>query len=292
MRLLGVGKRYGRDRVVLAGVDLELAPGELVAITGVNGSGKSTLLRILAGASRPTAGKVLGRPREVGYVPERFPTHERLSARSYLAHMGRLRGLSTSQTANSVSALLDRLDLSGGWDTPLRRLSKGNLQKVALAQALLVWPTLLVLDEPWSGLDASAHGALVDIMSEVADAGGTVVFTDQQDSVIRTNATRVHQISNGKLSLLAPDIERGCILVNGLVLDAPKDGELDVDTTLRGALSVHCDGRRFTVRVARAGADRLLLTALRHGWSVIRVDEAVEERTSPAADASTRRGAQ
>jgi ABC-type multidrug transport system ATPase subunit len=82
---------------------MDLSPNEIVAITGANGSGKSTLLRVLVGISRPTSGTVTDRPRAVGYVPERFPTDERLSARTYLAHLRRLRGLSTPQATRTVS---------------------------------------------------------------------------------------------------------------------------------------------------------------------------------------------
>lgn len=284
VRLLGVGKRYGRDHVVLADVNLELGPGELIAITGSNGSGKSTLLRMLVGASRPTTGTVTGRPREIGYVPEHFPSDERMSARSYLVHMGRLRGLAGTQAGDRASELLDRLELTDGRNTPLRRLSKGNLQKVALAQALLVRPGLLVLDEPWSGLDSSAHAILADIMSEVADAGGTVVFTDHRESVVRTNAGHVYQISNGRVGPLSPDLEHD--LVTRLVLEAPVGGMLDdASMTLPAALSVRRDNRRVTVRVAKTGADHLLLSALQRGWSVVRVDEAVTERTATSGDA-------
>jgi ABC-type multidrug transport system ATPase subunit len=289
VRLRGVGKRYGRGRPVLADVDLDLAAGEITAITGGNGSGKSTLLRILVGVTRPTAGTVTDRPKRIGYVPERFPSDERLSARSYLAHMGRLRGLSTRDAVGQAGSLMERLALAGGVDTALRRLSKGNLQKVGLAQALMVTPSLLVLDEPWSGLDSSAHGVLSEIMTGVADAGGTVVFTDHRESVVRTNATRAYRMAAGALAVV--DNADEAVLVTRVVVRSPTvDVVPQWNGPGSGVLSVRRDGDRVVVRVSRAHTDRLLMAVLRDGWSVLRVDEPVTEwRTCP--DGAVRQGA-
>jgi ABC-2 type transport system ATP-binding protein len=173
--LRNVSKQYGRGRAVLSGVDLTLPPGESVAVLGPNGSGKSTLLRIIAGVTRPSGGTIADVPAVIGYVPDRFPASDALSSLAYLTHIGRIRGLRTPARA---LALLDQLALAGGIRTPIRALSKGNAQKVALAQALLVPPDLLVLDEPWSGLDTAAHQVLAALLRDVLADGGTVVYTD------------------------------------------------------------------------------------------------------------------
>jgi len=272
MRLQGVGKRYGTGRMVLDNVDLYLAPGEVVAVTGGNGSGKSTLLRLLVGVARPTSGTISGRPREVGYVPEFFPDDDSLSALSYLVHMGRLRGLTTSDAADRASRLLDRLALSGGRRTPLRRLSNGNLQKVAIAQAVLVRPKLFVLDEAWSGLDVDAHSVLSELVEEVAGASGRVVYTDHRQTV---GATRVLQVVDGNLV----ELDTEPVLVTRLVLNPPPDTNLDepvaLPKALSGAMSTAHDGEKVFVQVKRADTDQLLMAVLADGWSVIRVDEPV-----------------
>ncbi|TDC62922.1 ATP-binding cassette domain-containing protein [Streptomyces hainanensis] len=93
MRLAGVSRRYGRRGPwVLSGVDLELRPGTLTRVDGGNGSGKSTLLRLVAGLDVPSRGRITGRPRRVGYVPERFPPALPLTAHGYLTHLGRVHG--------------------------------------------------------------------------------------------------------------------------------------------------------------------------------------------------------
>jgi ABC-type multidrug transport system ATPase subunit len=141
-------------------VDLRLEPGTVTAVVGANGSGKSTLLRVLAGVSRPTAGAVLARPPRVGYVPERLPSRLRMTSRTYLAHMARLQRLEPFRAATRIDELAERLGVQPSLDAPISILSKGNNQKVALAQALLAPVELLLLDEAWNGLDPAAAEAL------------------------------------------------------------------------------------------------------------------------------------
>ncbi|MYR58668.1 ATP-binding cassette domain-containing protein [Streptomyces sp. SID625] len=291
LRLEAVSKRYGRGHWVLRDVDVEAPAGEVVAFAGGNGSGKSTLLRIAAGLSRPTLGTVAARPPVVGYVPDRFSPGERVSAMAYLTHMGRVRGLTTSVASARAGRLLDRLALVGGGHAPLRSLSKGNAQKVALAQALLVEPGLLVLDEPWSGLDADAHGVLAEIMTEVAAAGGTVVFTDHRESVTRARATRTYTVGAGRVSPRGPEPSSAEQRpASDVVLVAGRDGRVPQDLAwerLDGVLAVARDGAGVRIRVGREATDALLFTALRHGWSVERVTGAATDgHRAPGAAAN------
>ncbi|WP_308114728.1 ABC transporter ATP-binding protein [Streptomyces sp. ISL-12] len=270
-----MSKRYRRGRPVLVDVDFRTSPGAVQAVTGGNGSGKSTLLRILAGVSRPTSGTRSGDPGVIGYVPDRFPAGTRLSARSYLAHMGRVKGLPSRRAVARGTELLSRFDLVGGFETPIRDLSKGNAQKVAVAQALLVPPRLLILDEPWSGLDASTHGVLASVITEVASGGGTVVFTDHREAVTRSVATEVYRIEAGRLgeaSAVAPDTADPRASVSEVVLRAPGPWPaalVDALTRAEGVRSVTPEGEHgVRVRVPRGHCDTLLLTALHAGWSV------------------------
>ena len=178
MRLDAVGKRYGmRQPWVVQGFSAGLPAGRLVRVTGRNGSGKSTLLRVVAGVSRPSAGQVTGRP-HCGYVPERFPGGLPFSGREYLLHLARVHGLRGSAGQRRVEEWLERLGAASYADQPVRSMSKGMCQKMALAQALLPSPGLLVLDEAWTGLDNAAREALDAAVSERVAAGGTVLFVD------------------------------------------------------------------------------------------------------------------
>ncbi|GIJ51771.1 ABC transporter ATP-binding protein [Virgisporangium aliadipatigenens] len=260
IELRGVGKRYPGRPAVLRGVDLTLRPRDIVAVTGGNGSGKSTLLRIVAGVSRPSTGTVTGRPAPVGWVPERFPAQQRVSARDYLTHHGRIRGLDTHRARRRAGELLDRLALVGGDATRLRDLSKGNAQKVALAQALVVPPELLVLDEPWSGLDASAHATLRELIADVAGAGGTVVLTDHREAVLEATATVVHHIDGGRLVARTSTVDTAVVDLAGSG-PPPWRG-------MPGVFEAHRDGGVVRIRVDGARCDELLAVALHEGWSV------------------------
>ncbi|MFJ8434814.1 ATP-binding cassette domain-containing protein [Kitasatospora sp. NPDC094019] len=285
MHCEAVGKRYGRGPWILRDVDLRLAPADILAVVGANGSGKSTLLRILAGLARPTTGRRTGtataRGAAVGYVPDRFTAHERLTALACLTHLGRIRGLPTATarirglptaTARTrAGRLLERLALPDGPDTALRTLSKGNAQKVALAQALLVPPDLLVLDEPWSGLDASAHTVLAAILAEVAADGGAVVFTDHREALARTHATAVHIVAGGRVAQRPAVAPGGPVPPAVVVLTRPGGpdgpdpaGVLD----LPGVRVAERRGAELHLRVDHARTDAVLLAALRDHWSV------------------------
>lgn len=180
LRMDGVGRRYGlRGPWVLRDVALELPRGALVRVEGVNGSGKSTLLRLLAGVDRPTAGRVTGRPAaSTAYVPERFPAALPFPALRYLTHLGAVRGLPAATARARAAYWLESFGVAGYARTPLDELSKGTCQKVAVAQALLADPGLLVLDEAWTGLDTAARATLDAAVRARAAAGGTVVFVD------------------------------------------------------------------------------------------------------------------
>ncbi|NKQ53342.1 ABC transporter ATP-binding protein [Amycolatopsis sp. K13G38] len=257
LRLVGVGKRYGRGKPVLSGLELEIEPGLVLGVVGTNGSGKSTLLRIVAGISRPSAGKVDGRP-TIGYMPDRFPAATRMSAIGYLEHLGRVRGM--SNVDSRAGELLERLALAGGPAAPIRSLSKGNAQKVGLAQALLAEPELLVLDEPWSGLDPAAHGVLAELIAETRERGASVVFSEHRTPRASAHASRVLLLSEGKLR----PADGGHVRV---VLRGAGDWNAEPDV-----LKVRRDGDLLELVVPPGRSDAVLSTALRRGFSVVRVE--------------------
>jgi ABC-2 type transport system ATP-binding protein len=202
VRLDGVGKRYGlRQPWVVRGVSLEAAPGQLIRLEGRNGSGKSTLLRVIAGITVPTAGRVCGRP-STGYVPERFPGGLAFSARDYLIHMGRIHGLAGPSVPAAVEDWLGRLGAADYAGAPLSTLSKGMCQKVAIAQALLPRPGLLVLDEAWTGLDQAARATLDKAVAERLADGGTVMFVDHHQARLAGQVRQRWQLGDGRVRVM------------------------------------------------------------------------------------------
>jgi ABC-type multidrug transport system ATPase subunit len=205
MRLDAVGKRYGlRQPWVVRGVTQDVAAGKLIRVEGPNGSGKSTLLRMVAGVTMPSAGRVSGRP-PTGYVPERFPGGLAFSAREYLRHMGRIHGLPDPAVPAAADELLARLGAAEYAGSPLRTLSKGMCQKIAIAQALLVRPGLLVLDEAWTGLDQAARGALDAAVTQRVAAGGTVLFVDHDQTRLAGRIDERWQLAGGRVTVRRGD---------------------------------------------------------------------------------------
>lgn len=264
MRLRGIGKRYGDGPWVLSDVDLDLDAGDVMAIVGGNGAGKSTLLRVMVGLSRPTVGRLDDRPAAIGYVPDRFPPHERMSARAYLVHMGRMRGLATPAATSRADELVQRLSLVGGAGTSVRKLSRGNAQKIVLAQAFMMPSALLVLDEPWSGLDAATHPVLAELIAEAGRAGGRVVFTDHREAVARAYASRLCRIAGARLA----EESTG---PTSLVELCPVGDDQVTLTGQPGVSEVRAQSGSVAVLVADEHRDDLLRTALSGGWSVVGV---------------------
>jgi ABC-2 type transport system ATP-binding protein len=279
--LEAVGKRYGlRQPWVVRDVTADVPGGRLIRLEGRNGSGKSTLLKVIAGVMLPSSGRVRGRP-HVGYVPERFPGGLPFSARDYLLHMARLHGLRGAAGPGAVEEWLERLGAAGYAGSPMRSLSKGMCQKVAIAQALLPRPGLLVLDEAWTGLDQAARGTLDQTVRERVASGGTVVFVDHDPARLAGEADEHWALDGaGRATVLpgdraAPDAlasRRAGEAIMVISLDALDDESAARLADLPGVVS--CDGSM--ARVASGASDHVLRTVL--GWDGVHVREVREAR--------------
>ncbi|SBT47897.1 ATP-binding cassette domain-containing protein [Micromonospora auratinigra] len=205
MRLEDVWLRYHRRASwVLRETDVRIEPGEVAVVLGRNGAGKSTLLQLAAGVLRPTRGRVVDRPAVVGWVPERFPADQPFTVGAYLTAMGRVAGLSGPEAERAVRRWVVRLGLTGFHGVRLPQLSKGTAQKVGLAQALLRPPGLLVLDEPWEGLDAGARELVPEIIDEVLADGGAVLVSDHRGETVRLPAARHWTVADGTVTEQPP----------------------------------------------------------------------------------------
>jgi ABC-type Mn2+/Zn2+ transport system ATPase subunit len=277
IRLDGVGRRYGlRGPWVLRGVDLEVAPGALLRIEGANGTGKSTLLRVLAGVDAPTEGRVHGRPR-TAYVPERFPAALPFTAAEYLVHLGAVHGLSRTAAARAADEWLERFGAAGHARTPMDELSKGSTQKVAVAQALLTAPELLILDEAWTGLDADARGELERAVTERTGDGGAVVFVDHDPRRLAGGTGAAYALVEGALELRtgdgAPDTDEDGPLV-AVRARGPRGAEPPAEAVrLAGAVDAEQDGaHRFRVTGTRSDALLGALLGAKPPWHVLSVE--------------------
>ncbi|AXG53117.1 ABC transporter ATP-binding protein [Streptomyces lincolnensis] len=273
LRLDNVGRRYNlRGPWVLRNVDLMISPGDLVRVEGTNGTGKSTLLRLLAGIDAPTEGRITGRPR-TAYVPERFPSALPFTPAGYLTHLGAVHGLSRAAAARAADDWLHRFGATPYARTPMSQLSKGSSQKVAVAQALLADPELLVLDEAWTGLDAAARSELERAVAERTAAGGAVVFVDHDPSRLAGVPDATYAVRDGALDrrteqVTAPAGPHVVVEVQG-----PPGGRLP-DLPLASARETVPGAYRLTVPASHSDVLlRTLLTA-RPSWHVVSVAHA------------------
>jgi ABC-2 type transport system ATP-binding protein len=201
----GLAKDYG-DGLGLNPVDLEIGPGELVMLVGPNGAGKSTFLRLVAGLLEPTEGEVLVDGAAAGsmearaatsFIPDNPVLYDDLSVEEHLEYVARLHGVSEWRTR--ADELLDRLTLAPRADDLPSRFSRGMRQKTSLAVGLVRPFSLLLVDEPFVGLDAPTQVALVELLDEAAKEGAALlVSTHQLDLVDR--ATRCVAVREGEVA--------------------------------------------------------------------------------------------
>lgn len=204
-------KKYD-DVVALDGCSFNVARGQLLGFLGPNGSGKTTTMRSVFSLVRPDAGSVRWDGSEIGpatllrfgYMPEQRGLYPRMKVAAQLTYFGRLHGMSRGEAATAASDWLERLGLEDRADSRLEQLSHGNQQRVQLAAALIHDPELLILDEPFSGLDPIGVEDMMAILLERAQAGASVVFSSHQLDLVEDLCEDVVIIAEGKVVLSGP----------------------------------------------------------------------------------------
>lgn len=209
---IGLTKRYKLEwsrkvLVALDQLDLRVAPGEVYGLLGPNGSGKSTTLKLLLGLIAPTSGeaRVFGVPPEslesrqrVGFLPENPYFYGFLTGDETLRFYGKLCGVNGSRLRQRIDELIALVDLQNGRDRPLRSYSKGMLQRIGLAQALIHDPDLLFLDEPTAGVDPLGSAQIRDLILRLKQMGKTVIFSSHLLEQVQEVADRVAIFARGK----------------------------------------------------------------------------------------------
>jgi ABC-2 type transport system ATP-binding protein len=221
-----------KTKVAVESLSLTVERGEIFGLLGPNGAGKTTTLKMLLGLLKPTSGQawLLGRPigrpesrKQVGYLPENPYFFDRLTAREFLIFSARLAGLDGKRAAARADAWLERLGLRERAHTPLRKFSKGMVQRVGLAHALLHDPELVFLDEPMSGLDPLGRREFRDLILECRERGTTVVFSSHILPDVELLCDRVCVLARGAIArsgtlddLLAGEEDGAEIVVAGI----------------------------------------------------------------------------
>jgi ABC-2 type transport system ATP-binding protein len=205
------GLRFGYDGAeVLHGISFEIRPGEVTGLLGPNGAGKSTTLKIITGILKFSQGQVEveghGLPDEafevkkrVGYVPESAELYESISALEFLELCGRLHEIEERALRSRIDALLESFGLSGQRRQRLGSYSKGMRQKVLISAALLHYPSVIIMDEPLTGLDVESALMTKDLLASLASAGKTVLYSSHVLDVVERFCDRVLIMDHGNI---------------------------------------------------------------------------------------------
>jgi ABC-2 type transport system ATP-binding protein len=198
------------ERVALDGVSCAVTPGRLTGLLGPNGAGKTTLMRILLGVLRPDGGEVwLGSERlqdvhdrrTWGYLPQERGLYPAMPAGAQVVHFGRLHGLTRAEANRRARDLLDELELGHRWDERTDRLSGGMQQRLQLATALVHGPEVVVLDEPFAGLDPVAVEGLSAMLRQRAARGCLVLFSSHQLDLVQDLCEDIVMVDHGRTVL-------------------------------------------------------------------------------------------
>ncbi|MHB1787053.1 MAG: ABC transporter ATP-binding protein [Acidimicrobiales bacterium] len=207
--MVGVTKRYG-DKVALDGVDLDIRPGEILGLLGPNGAGKTTLVSIVAGLLRADAGTVkvcgidVGRDtirarRQLGLAPQELGVYPLLSARENLVFFGELAGLRSHQLRHRIDEVAGDLDLGTFMDRKAQFLSGGEKRRLHTAMALMHGPSLLLLDEPTTGVDVSTRAHLIEVVRKLAAEGASVCYSTHYLPEVEALEASVAIIDQGRV---------------------------------------------------------------------------------------------
>ena len=266
---LGIGKKE-----ILRGLSLSVRPGEVFGLLGPNGAGKTTTLKLILGLLRVDSGsiEIWGEPPRnaevrdrIGFLPENPYFYDYLTARELLDLYARLHGFSRSERQDRVERALLRVGMAGRADTPMRKFSKGMIQRIGLAQAIQHDPDLLIFDEPMSGLDPIGRREVRDLILELREEGRTIFFSSHILQDAEQICDRAMILKEGK-SIFTGDLSD---LVDRKVqsIEVGLRGTASVEGLPCEPISSHDDG--VLVRVADAGAlEPLLREATARGFSI------------------------
>ncbi|TQF15462.1 ABC transporter ATP-binding protein [Myxococcus llanfairpwllgwyngyllgogerychwyrndrobwllllantysiliogogogochensis] len=272
-----VGFWFNRTVRALQGLDLEVGAGQIYGLLGPNGAGKSTTIKILMNLVRPSSGNALlfGQPvdkaatrRLVGFLPENPAPYEYLTGREFVTLAGQLCGLSGHELDVRVKEVLGSVEMGAAEKLQIRRYSKGMVQRVALAQALVARPKMLILDEPTSGLDPVGRRQMRDLILAERDRGTTVLFCSHIIPDVEALCDRLAVLVGGRrvregsvrelLSTQVPTVE---MVVEGLPLEQVKSLGVALESTQS------LDGR-VRVQVPDAQSQKMLSQVLAAGGRV------------------------
>jgi len=267
LELKGVRKTYG-SLIAVDDLDMAVHPGEVFGFVGSNGAGKTTTMRMVLGTLILDRGDVLwdGSPitfevrRRIGYMPEERGLYPKMRIGEQLIYLTELHGATRAESAAAVDLWLERFGLKERARDELQKLSHGNQQRVQLAAALAFNPVMLVLDEPFAGLDPEAVDSMSEVLRERAESGIPVIFSSHQLEVVERLCDRVGIIQKGKLVACGTIDELRSHGPRQMWVDAPSAPQ-GWTSSLSGVRVVRADGSRVLLELDASADDQALLRA-------------------------------
>jgi ABC-2 type transport system ATP-binding protein len=265
-------KRYG-DVVALRDMSFDVRAGELFGFVGSNGAGKTTTMRIALGVLSADSGECRwdGKPidldtrRHIGYMPEERGLYPKMKVGEQLVYLARLHGLSAPAARRAMQEWLERLGVAARRDDDVLKLSLGNQQRVQLAAALVHNPSILVLDEPFSGLDPVAVDVMSAVLREKCAQGVPCVFSSHQLDLVERLCDRVGIVRSGHMEACGSIEELSSTGADHLAVVTPADPATWA-RNLPGVTLVEHEGERVTLRLDAGTDEQLVLrTALAQG---------------------------
>jgi ABC-2 type transport system ATP-binding protein len=278
LELEGLTRRYG-DLVALEDLTFSVAPGRMRGFVGPNGAGKTTAMRIVLGVLEPDAGRVRWNGDDVdaatrarfGYMPEERGLYQKMRVRDQLVYFARLHGMAAADAASAADRWIERLGLAERAGDRVEALSLGNQQRVQLGIALVHEPEVLVLDEPFSGLDPVGVDVMSGVLRERADAGVPVMFSSHQLELVERLCEDVAIVNRGRLVASGPvaelrergrdGFEQVCVRVEG-------DGDGGWLQRVPGAELAEAGPRGLLVRLLPGADPAAVLDAARAAGTV------------------------
>jgi ABC-2 type transport system ATP-binding protein len=275
LELVALSKRYG-DVVALDGLTMTAGAGRIHGFVGRNGAGKTTAMRITLGLAQADAGEVRwkGRPvtaedrRGFGYMPEERGLYPKMTALDQIVYFARLSGMAAGDARAAAVAILESIGVAERSGEPVERLSLGNQQRCQLAAALVTSPELLVLDEPFSGLDPVGVDNLASVLQAQVDKGTAVVFSSHQLELVERLSDEVTIIDEGRVVASGPVNEvrrsRGADQIKVELVD----GGTGWADGLAAATVVARVGGEVVLELVPGGDDQAVLDAARRAGRV------------------------